>query len=344
MKSAQLTDIRQIEVNDIPRPVLNDRRDVLLRVKKVGICGSDIHYFTTGRIGEQIVDFPFTMGHECAAIVEETGPDVSDVKPGDRVAVEPAVYCHQCDQCRSGRENTCRNLNFLGCPGQLPGALSEYIVMPEESCLKIPDDMSFDSAVLCEPVAIGIYSASQAEVVRDGRIGIMGAGPVGLSVMLAARQQGAEKVYMTDKLDYRVEAAADHGADIAWNVDKTDVVTEISQQEPFLLDTVFECCGRQEAFDQAVSVMKPGGTLVLVGIPEFERYSFQADSARRKELRFQNIRRQRGCAEKAVHGTADGNFDTGFMVTHNFSIEQTQQAFELVEKYDDGVIKAIVEI
>ncbi|MFW5997106.1 MAG: zinc-dependent alcohol dehydrogenase [Lentisphaeria bacterium] len=344
MKTAQLTDIRTIEINDVPPPTLQHDSDVLLRIKRVGVCGSDIHYFSTGRIGEQIVDFPFTMGHECAAVVEEVGSEVFSVKPGDRVAVEPAVYCHHCDQCRSGRKNTCRNLNFLGCPGQLPGALSEYLVMPEESCLRIPDEMSFDAAVVCEPLAIGLYSAYQAPVVTDAKIGILGAGPVGLSIMLAAQRQGADKIYVTDKLDYRVTAAAEHGADAAWNVNETDVLTTVPDREPLLLDTVFECCGQQEAFDQAVSLLKPGGTLVLVGIPEFDRYSFQADSARRKELRFRNIRRQNDCAEDAIRGTADGSLDTKFMVTHHFKLEETQQAFELVENYKDGVIKAMVEI
>ena len=344
MKAAQLTDIHKMKVREVPAPTLNSPDDVLIRIHSVGVCGSDIHYFSTGRIGSQVVQFPFTIGHECAGVVEEVADGATNVKPGDRVAIEPAVYCHNCDQCNAGRENTCRNLKFLGCPGQLSGALSEYLVMPEECCLKIPDNMSFEAAALCEPLAIGIYAARQYMSLNGKNIAILGAGPVGLSILLAALAEGADNVYVTDKLDYRVQAARENGAVWAGNPDKTDIVKEISSEQPLLLDAVFECCGRQEALDQGLELLKPGGRLMLVGIPEFDKYNFAADIARRKELCFQNVRRQNDCTEDAIKYTADRTIDTSFMATHHFDLDEIQKACELVENYDDKVIKAMIRL
>ena len=344
MRTAVLTGIREMEMREVPTPRIEHGTDVLLRVKSIGVCGSDVHYYATGRIGSQVVDFPHIVGHECSAVVEEVGEDVTTVNRGDRVAVEPAVYCHECDQCRTGRANTCRNLKFLACPGQLQGCLSEYIVLPEENCFPIPDAMSLDEAALAEPLSIGMYAVRQSIPLEGARIGIVGAGPIGLSVMLPALSGGVEACYVTDRLDYRCELASAHGATWAGNPDAVDVVREIRAREPLLLDAVFECCGQQEAFDQALELLKPGGKLMLIGIPEFDRYAFLADVARRKELCIQNVRRQNGCVQPALDMTASGQMDTSFMVTHHFGIEETREAFEIVDQYADGVVKAMVHV
>ena len=131
MKAALLTGVRKIEVKDVPKPSLETDTDVLLRIAAVGICGSDLQYYSTGRIGSDVVHFPFIIGHECLAEVEEAGKSVKRVKPGDRVAVDPALSCEKCDQCIQGRPNTCRNIRFLGCPGQLEGSRADFIVIPE---------------------------------------------------------------------------------------------------------------------------------------------------------------------------------------------------------------------
>mgnify|MGYP001825608646 FL=1 len=147
-----------MEMKEVPAPALLNDRDVRIKMKTLGVCGSDIHYYVSGKIGSQVVEYPFTVGHEGAGEVVEIGKAVSRVKPGDRIAIEPAMPCWECDQCRSGRPHTCRKLRFLGCPGQAEGSLSEYIVMPETSCFKIPDHMSYDEAAISEPLAIGLYA------------------------------------------------------------------------------------------------------------------------------------------------------------------------------------------
>jgi L-iditol 2-dehydrogenase len=342
MKAMMLTGIRQMEMMDVPDIAIKSDTDVLIKMKAVGVCGSDVHYYNTGRIGSQVVEFPYAVGHECAGVVEAAGKDVTDLKPGDRIAIDPAISCHKCDQCLSGRHHTCRELLFLGCPGQLPGCLSEYIVMPRECCYKISDSMSFEQAAISEPLAIGVYAVKKSIPMKGADIGILGSGPIGLSVLLPAKMQGAAKVYVTDKIDSRLDVAKKCGADWCGNPDKQDVVADITAKEPLLLDVVFECCGQQEAIDQAIELLKPGGKLVMIGIPEVDRISFSIDQIRRKEICIQNIRRQIGCVQDALD-MIDNGLNVDIMATHKFKFDQTKQAFYLVAAYKDGVVKAMIE-
>lgn len=343
MKAMMLTGIRQMEAMEVPDPVIQRDTDVLIRMGSVGVCGSDIHYYVDGKIGKQVVEYPYAVGHEGAGTIEAVGPGVTMVKPGDRIAIEPAMSCHECDQCKAGRHHTCRKLRFLGCPNQADGLLCEYLVMPQECCFKIPDSMSLEQAAASEPLAIGVYAVKQSVPMAGKRIGILGAGPIGLSVQLPALAQGAEKVYITDKIDSRCELARKAGATWSGNPDKEDVVAAICKAEPLLLDVVFECCGDQDALDQAIQLLKPGGKLMIVGIPAtLDRVSFRIDDMRHKEICIQNVRRQCDCVQPALDMLADGSIDIDQMITHRFSFEETRDAFDLVADYRDGVVKAMI--
>lgn len=344
MKAIHLDSLNNLLLSEVPDPTAPEGNEVLLRVECIGVCGSDIHYFRTGRIGEQVVEFPFILGHEFSATVLETGTGVKNLKPGDRVAVDPAMPCFECEQCRQGRENTCLNLLFLGCPGQAEGAMKEKILMPAHCCFKIPDSMSLEEAVLVEPLSIGYYAAQRAGNLQGRTVAVLGAGPIGDSVLLSARHSGAARIVVTDRISERVKLAGDLGADYGFNVDLCDATEEIKKVMPDLADIVFECSGEQEAFDQGIELLKPGGILVLVGIPEFERWSFRADQARRKELSIIHIRRQNGCVQAAIDLIASGKYDFGKMITHHFALEQSQQAFETVASYSDGVLKALLDL
>ncbi len=343
MKAMMLTGIRQMELKEVSTPAILNDRDVLIKMKTLGVCGSDIHYYVSGKIGSQVVQYPFTVGHEGAGEVEAVGKGVSMVKPGDRIAIEPAMPCWECDQCQAGRPHTCRNLRFLGCPGQAEGSLSEYIVMPETSCFKIPDKMSYDEAAISEPLAIGLYAVKQSIPMNGARVGILGFGPIGMSVMLPALAMGAKEVYVTDKIDERLRIAEKSGASLTANPDREDVVKKISGEVPELLDVVFECCGQQDAIDNAVDLLKPGGKLMVIGIPEFERWSFPVDISRRKELCIQNVRRQNEALQPALDMMASGEMSVSAMATHRFSFEKSKEAFDLVAAYGDGVMKAMID-
>lgn len=338
-----LTGIREMEIFDRPEPMIVNDTDVLIKMKVLGVCGSDVHYYTSGKIGSQVVKYPFPVGHEGAGLVVKTGPAVTHVQVGDRVAVEPAMPCWECDQCLAGRHHTCRKLRFLGCPGQADGCLSEYIVMPETSCIRIADSLSYDQAAISEPLAIGVYAVKQSIPMKGKKIGILGFGPIGMSVMLPALAMGAEKVYVTDKIDARLKIAKETGSSWTGNPDKTDVVESIKKAEPLLLDAVFECCGQQEAIDQAIEILKPGGKLMIIGIPEFSRWSFSVDKLRHKEITIQNVRRQVDCVEPALELMEKGEVDVSRMPTHRFHFRDVKKAFDLVTAYKDGVMKAMID-
>ncbi|MCX8156025.1 MAG: alcohol dehydrogenase catalytic domain-containing protein [Verrucomicrobiae bacterium] len=343
MKALALTALRRLEWMELPMPELRSPHDVLLQVRCVGICGSDLHYYETGRIASRRVQFPFVLGHECSAVVMATGAAVQRVKLGDEVAVDPAMSCGACDQCRAGRPHTCRHLRFLGCPTEAPGCLSEFIVMPETSVYRTFRRINLVQAALCEPLSIALHAVRLARLQPGMSVGILGAGPIGLCVMLAARHAGAAGIWMTDRLPYRVQFAQDHGARWAGNPDTEDVVRHILNAEPHGLDVVFECAGQQAALDQAVDLLKPGGTLAIVGIPREERVSFHIDSLRRKEITLVNVRRQNQCVQPAMDLVATGAVQPDFLVTHTVGPEGAADAFAMVADYRDGVIKAMIE-
>jgi L-iditol 2-dehydrogenase len=341
MKAMKLTGIREMEMMDVPEPKIINPEDVKIRMSVVGICGSDIHYYTNGNIGTQVVDYPFTVGHEGAGIVVETGSRVTRVKPGDKIAIDPAIPCWECDQCKAGRHHTCRKLKFLGCPGQAEGCLSEYIVMPEESCFPLGERLTTDHGSISEPLAIGVYSVKKSGGVKNLNIGILGYGPIGMSVSLAAKAERAGNLYVSDMLTDRLNIAHKEGAAVAM---KPDFFTETVMNETKLgLDVVFECCGMQEAVHQAVDILKPGGKLVIVGIPEFMLWSFDAEKVRRKEISIQFIRRQVDCVQPSLDMMNSGQIDVSRMVTHRFPFSRTKEAFDLVAGYYDGVMKAMVD-
>ncbi|MFW6371879.1 MAG: zinc-dependent alcohol dehydrogenase, partial [Bacteroidota bacterium] len=337
MKAMMLTGIRKMEMKEIPEPMVVHDNDVKIKLSTIGVCGSDVHYYTTGKIGSQIVQYPFPVGHEAAGIVAETGASVTNVKPGDRIAIDPAMPCWECDQCLAGRPHTCRNLRFLGCPAQAEGCLKEYIVMPDTSCFPIDDRLTLDDAAISEPLSIGVYAVNQSVSMKDAKIGILGFGPIGMSVLLPALARGASRIYVTDKIEDRLALAKKTGATWTGNPDKQDIVKDITGIEPGMLDVVFEACGQQDAVDQAVDLLKPGGKLMIIGIPEFDRWSFSVDKLRHKEITITNVRRQNESVDEALEMIASGEVDIKPMITHRFSFEQTKEAFDLVSNYQDGV-------
>jgi L-iditol 2-dehydrogenase len=344
MKAVFLTGIRQLEIRETPRPEISDPQGVLLRVGVVGVCGSDVHYYTTGRIGSLVVKYPEWTGHECAGSVVAVGDQVKKLRVGQRVAVDPLITCGHCDQCLAGREHTCRNQNFLACPGQGPGALAEYLVMPERSCYAIPDGMTMVQAAAVEPLSIGVYAQRLAQTQPGAKIAILGSGPIGLCVLLASRAACDCTVYATDLLDERLEVARRCGATWTGNPKQIDVVRAIRELEPLGVDFVFECAGQQETLDQAIEILKPGGTVLMIGIPEVDRVNFSIHTLRRKEIRLQSVRRQNQCMAPAIELVSKGAINLDQIVTHHFPLAETKQAFDLVADYRDGVVKAIVHV
>jgi L-iditol 2-dehydrogenase len=345
MKKVVLTDIRKMEMTAVHEPVIERDDEVKVKVVSIGVCGSDIHYYAEGKIGTQVVEYPFAVGHECSGTVEEIGAAVTNVKVGDLVVVDPAVHCGHCDQCLTGRPHTCRNNRFLGCPGQLEGCLSEYIVMPSFTCFPVTGKLNPVQAALIEPFTIGVYSVKQArDMNAETSTAIFGAGPIGLSILLKLVADGIKNIGMIEPLEYRLQKAKEMGARYLVNPETDDVEAEIKKQEELLVDVVFEASGEQDAVNNAIKILKPGGKLVLVGIPPSAQYTFDMDLMRRKELTVLNVRRQNHCVDEAIELAVSGKVDLEKMVTHHFTLDETDTAFDIVAGYKDGAIKAMIDL
>ncbi|NQU53228.1 MAG: alcohol dehydrogenase catalytic domain-containing protein [Bacteroidetes bacterium] len=345
MKQVVLTGIREMGIIEVNVPSILNSNEVKIKLTSIGVCGSDIHYYSEGKIGTQVVQYPYPVGHECSGVIEEIGVDVTNVKVGDLVVVDPSVHCGECDQCKAGRPHTCRNNKFLGCPGQLDGCLAEYIVMPDFTCFPVTGKLNPIQAALIEPLTIGVYTVKLAKIENKlTSVGIFGAGPIGLSIMFKLLADGVENIGIIEPLEYRRKKAKEIGASYSINPDCENVETVIQQKEEYLLDVVFEASGEQKAVTNAVKILKPGGKLVLVGIPPEAQYLFNMDLMRRKELTVINVRRQNHCVEETIDLVVSGKIDVEKMVTHNFTLEETPVAFDIVEGYKDGAIKAMINL
>jgi L-iditol 2-dehydrogenase len=342
MKAVTITGAGKVEVREIPRPEIKAADEVLLRTAVAGLCGSDLHYYIADRVGGEAVPYPVVGGHEAAAVVEAVGTGVTRVRPGDRVAVEPSISCGKCDQCRTGRPHTCRSIKFLGHPGDRDGALAEFFVLPERNLFPIPASMTMAEAMMAEPLSIALHALSMGGATAGPAVAILGTGPIGLLVLLALRAAGATDVYTTDKSEARMEAAAKAGATWWGNPDRGDIVREILARRPLGLDTVFEASGDPAAVEQAIHLVKPGGRIVLIGIPLEERIAYPTAIGRRKEIAFFNVRRQNRCLERALLLIENRHLDAARLISHEFSPTDAPRAFDIAAGRKEGVIKATI--
>jgi L-iditol 2-dehydrogenase len=340
MKAALLTGLRQVQLQDIPEPVLPDNQSVVLKTRIAGICGSDLHYFISETVGGEKVPYPCLVGHECSAEVAEAGPKVRGFKTGDLVTVEPSISCEVCDQCLARRFNTCRKIKFLGHPGELNGCFAEYFVMPAKNLFHLPEKVSPEEAMLAEPLSIALHAYNLAHLESSSMVAVLGTGPLGLSLILLLKMNGFSSIFATDRSDARVEAALKAGASWAANVEQEEVVDEIMTRQPLGLEAVFEVSGDQEAINQAVELVKPGGKIIQVGIPVTETISYRITRLRRKEITLINARRQNRCLEKALKLIQQKKIDVSWLLTHRFKLEDAQQAFTTAADRLDGVLKA----
>lgn len=342
MKAAVLTGVRSVEVRDLPDPKIQAPDEVLLRTAVAGLCGSDLHYFLSDKVGSEKVAYPAVVGHECSAVVEAVGTAVKKTKPGDRVAVEPAISCGACDQCQGGRPHTCRKVGFLGHPGEKDGCLAELFTMPERNLYPIPPTMTPSEAMLAEPLSIALHALLLGGGMPGRTIGVLGTGPIGLCVIMALKAAAEAEVYASDKSDARVEAALRAGASWAANPDRDDIVKAVLTRRPLGLDAVFEVSGDPVAIEQAVELVKPGGTIYQIGIPLQERIAYPIARLRRKEILIRNVRRQNRCLDRALLLIETKHLDVAWLATHAFQLNDAVRAFTTAADRTDGVLKASI--
>lgn len=338
MKAAILFGPRDLRVVDAPTPALTDDKSVLIRVRAVGICGSDVHAYH-GKLAT--VTFPRTIGHEVAGEVVETGKAVTTVKPGDHVSVDPVVSCGQCPACRSGRRNVCSDVKCIGVACE--GGLAEYIVFPEPSVHLVPAELPWRDVALIEPYTVGAQIVSRGSVAAGERVLVMGAGPIGLVVLQAAKRLGA-KVLITDLVAGRRELAKKLGANVTVDPSKEDLAKAVSDfTAGYGVDVAVDAVGVPALFEQAVTLAAPGGRVVIIGfnpaasqIPELP--------ITRKELDIRGSRMNAGKFPEVIQWIAKGEVETKPLVTHEFKLEELQQAFDVLDNEPDKVCKVIITL
>jgi len=332
----------RVETVPCPEPV---EGELLIRVRAVGVCGSDVHYFHDGGIGITKVTEPHELGHEFSGVVAALGPGVDGPPVGTRVAVEPAIHCGHCEFCLEGHPNICPQVQFVSTP-PLGGSLVEYLAHPAELVFPMPDAMDFADGAMLEPLGVAIHTVNLARLRPGDTVAILGSGPIGLLTLEVARLSGAAKAYATDLEPERLAAAQRLGASAVFQADGADPVAWISElTQGRGVDVVFEAAWAAETVGQAVAMVKPGGRVVIGGIPSgADAITYPASTARRKGLTIKMVRRMKHTYPRSISLVQDGLVDVQSLITHRFPLEAASEAFELVDARADGVIKALIEV
>ncbi len=343
MLAARLHRAFDLKIEEMPVPAPGEG-EVLLGIKAVGVCGSDVHHYAEGGIGDEVVKEPLVLGHEFAAVVEELGPGVEGLKVGDRVAVEPGRSCGLCEYCKQGNPNLCPDVRFCGSP-PYDGAFRQYMAYPADYIFPLPSEVDYAQGAMLEPLGVAIHSVNLGKLRVGDTVAVLGCGPIGLLTIEMARLSGASQIFATDLLPYRLEAAQKLGATTVFNAGEQDVVAAIlASTKGRGVDVSFEAAGAPETPQQAAVVVKRGGRVILIGIPSDDETYFQASTVRRKGLTIKLVRRMKFTYPRAIDLAARGMVDLSSLITHRFPLERTGEALELVRNYADGVIKALVEM
>jgi len=341
MRSFALVAPRRLEEYTLTDPPEPGRGEVLVKIKQVGICGSDMHWYLEGGIGHSVAAFPQVLGHEPAGEVIAVGPGVHHRKIGDRVSIEPSITCGHCEYCLRGQHNNCTACMFLGGP-QLPGLFREYAVIPEHNADLVPDNLTWTQATLIEPVAVIVHVMELAPVKLGDTVAVMGAGPIGMLCASMARQAGASRVFICDKLPHRLELAKKMGAEICVPVDRMAEAV-LDETHGRGVDLVLDAAAAPQTVHLGIHIARAGGTYMLIGIPIENPFVMDMHTAMNKELRILTLKRSNHKGAAAANLLAAGSVPDS-LVTHVLPFDQTARGFELLADYSDNVGKVIIEV
>ncbi len=334
MKVLRLHGVQDLRLHDEPVPEPGPGES-LLRVNAVGVCGSDLHWFSETGIGDAKLTKPLVLGHEFAAVIE------SGERRGERVAVDPAISCGVCEFCQEGNPNLCDNLLFAG-HGTFDGASREYIAWPTRFLYPVPDSLTDADGVMLEPLGVAIHAVDLGHLKPGMTVGVFGCGPIGLLILQVPRAAGATRIIATDKLTHRLEAAQNLGAAAVFQAADGQENAEIwSATNQRGVDVGFEAAGENEAVETAMAVTRKGGRVVLSGIPADDWTAFTASTARRKGLTIKLVRRMKHTYPRAIRLVERGLVDVRSLVTHRFPLEESREAYSVAQRREG--LKVIIE-
>jgi len=314
---------------------------VVIKIHTTGICGSDVHYWAHGRCGPFICDGPIVLGHESSGIIHSVGSGVTNLKPGDRVAMEPGVPCRTCAQCTAGRYNLCPKIRFFATP-PVDGTLAQFITHPADFCFKLPDNVSFEEGALLEPLSVAVHACQRSHITAGSHVLITGAGPIGLVCLLVSKALGATVIILTDMMENRLEVAKNLGATAAFKANDPDLLTKIGQLAN--VTQTLECSGSEAALTLAIRATSPGGTIASIGRSGKPTQDIPLFEAMDKEIDFIGSFRYRNSYLKGLELVATGRVNVKPLVTHHFTFDQTQEAFETAEAGKGGAIKCCIHL
>jgi L-iditol 2-dehydrogenase len=349
MIAARLHGPNRLLVDTVPEARAPRKGEVLLGVRCVGICGSDLHAFRHARIGDTAVPARLILGHEFSGVVLEAGEGAVDgsglpLHPGTRVAVDPAQPCLRCELCLRGDVNLCTALHFCGLfPDD--GSLVERMVVPAGTCFPVPAEMDDASAVLLEPLGVALHAVDLAHMRPDKSVLIIGAGPIGLMILQAAREVGgAVKVFVMEKLPWRLALAEKLGGLPLRGTGPEGVADLLARTEGRGVDVVFEAAWAGDALQDSCDAAKGGARILLAGIPGDDVCAARHSTARRKGLTFLFVRRMKHTYQRAIELVRSGAVLTGPLVSHRFPLSRAPEAFALNAEYGDGVVKVLIDV
>lgn len=343
MKTAVMTDLMKVEIQNRPIPVPKDN-EVLVKVEYVGICGSDLHYYEAGRIGDFVVKTPFVLGHEAGGTVVETGSAVTNLKAGDRVALEPGKTCGECEFCKQGKYNLCEDVVFFATP-PVDGVFQEYVAHEAGLCFRLPDNVSTMEGALIEPLAVGMHAAMQGGAKLGQTAVVTGAGCIGLVSLLSLKAMGVSKVIVVDVMEKRLKKALDLGADAVINGKEEDTaarIQELTQGKGF--DLGIETAGSQITAAQLIKSAKKGGTIVFVGYSPSGEMTLPMGTALDKELTFKTVFRYRNIYPAAIEAVASGKIKIKDIVTNYFELDDIQNALDSCVENKADIVKGVIRI
>ncbi|MCF2567903.1 NAD(P)-dependent alcohol dehydrogenase [Mediterraneibacter glycyrrhizinilyticus] len=343
MKTAVMLGIGEMgfEERDIPQ-VKDD--EVLVKLEYVGICGSDLHYYETGAIGDYVVEPPFVLGHEPGGTVVEVGKNVTHLKAGDRVALEPGKTCGHCEFCKTGRYNLCPDVVFFATP-PVDGVFQEYVAHEADLCFKLPNNVSTLEGALIEPLAVGFHAAIQGDAHLGQKAVVMGAGCIGLVSMMALKARGVSEVYVVDIMEKRLKKALELGADGVINGAEENVEQKIRQiTDGRGVDLVIETAGTEITTRQAISIAKKGSNIVLVGYSKYGEMTLPMSLVLDKELTFKAVFRYRHIYPMAIEAVAQGKVNLKGIVTDIFDLDDVQKAMDYSVNNKTDIVKAVIRV
>ncbi len=323
-----------VRLEERPMPTIGPN-DVLVEVKAVGVCGSDVHYYEHGRIGSYVVRQPLILGHETAGVIVAVGTEVNQSRVGERVAIEPGIPDGTCEQCRAGRYNLCPNVRFFGTP-PIDGSFANYVTVPTQFAYKLPDNLSDEEGAMIEPLSVGLWACRKARLRGGDSVLITGAGPIGLLAMKVAFALGVANVTITDVFPQRLAIAQRLGATQTLNVAEQPLA-----QAGIQADVLLECSGQQQALSEGIRSLRPSGMAVVVGMNPGEELRVPMSFMQNREITVTGTFRYANTYADAIALVASGRIDVYSLVTGRYPLEAAEQALQAT-KQDPTNIKSIV--